>query len=230
MRDIGKNIKSIRQSHKITQEALAEMLYVSHQTISNYETGRTRPDIQMLVRISEVLDVEVTTLIYGNEKRTNHTYLLRAILGFVVAFVLAILYPTIWKYVYDLFLDFKTTLLYYWMQAFYCPILGLLIAWSSIQLLVFVKKLHAPAMMNYMAIRIGIIFCFVSYILIILPYLIPYTSLFPLFWKHIAFSILSLPSRGMPVTVITLAFFVCGLFLFSVHHIYQKNPVKKQKS
>lgn len=65
MRDIGKNIKSIRTSRAMTQDALAEALFVTRQTVSHYETGRSRPDIDMLVKIAEVLGTDVNTVIYG---------------------------------------------------------------------------------------------------------------------------------------------------------------------
>lgn len=39
MRDIGKNIRSLRQKRNISQDQLAQMLHVTRQTISNYETG-----------------------------------------------------------------------------------------------------------------------------------------------------------------------------------------------
>jgi len=65
MRDIGKNIKTIRQSKEMTQEALAEALFVTRQTVSNYENGRSRPDLDMLLRIAEVLETDVNTLLYG---------------------------------------------------------------------------------------------------------------------------------------------------------------------
>lgn len=65
MRDIGKNIKTIRQTKEMTQEAMAEALYVTRQTVSNYENGRTRPDLDMLIRIAEVLETDVNTIIYG---------------------------------------------------------------------------------------------------------------------------------------------------------------------
>ncbi len=65
MRDIGKNIKKIRESKGMTQETLAEALFVTRQTVSNYETGRSKPDVDMLVRIGEILGTDVNTLIYG---------------------------------------------------------------------------------------------------------------------------------------------------------------------
>ena len=45
MRDIGKNIRLLRQQKIMTQDELAEALFVTRQTVSNYETGRSRPDV-----------------------------------------------------------------------------------------------------------------------------------------------------------------------------------------
>lgn len=55
MSKVGKNIRKQRVQQGMSQEALAEKLHVSRQTISNYETGKSYPDIDMLVNIAEVL-------------------------------------------------------------------------------------------------------------------------------------------------------------------------------
>ena len=65
MRDIGKNIKQLRIEQDMTQDQLAERLFVTRQTVSNYETGKSRPDVDMLVQIAQTLDADVNTLIYG---------------------------------------------------------------------------------------------------------------------------------------------------------------------
>lgn len=39
MRDIGKNIRDLRQQKHLTQKELAERLFVTRQTVSNYENG-----------------------------------------------------------------------------------------------------------------------------------------------------------------------------------------------
>ncbi|MBQ2650775.1 MAG: helix-turn-helix transcriptional regulator [Clostridia bacterium] len=39
MRDVGKNIRDLRQQKGLTQEELAGLLYVTRQTVSNYENG-----------------------------------------------------------------------------------------------------------------------------------------------------------------------------------------------
>ena len=65
MRDIGKNIRDIRVSKNLTQDQLAELLFVTRQTVSNYENGRSRPDIDMVFRIADVLKTDVNSILYG---------------------------------------------------------------------------------------------------------------------------------------------------------------------
>lgn len=72
MRDIGKNIRLLRMKRNITQDELAEKLFVSRQTISNYETGRSRPDIDTLIRLSEILGADVQELLYGPSVPKRH--------------------------------------------------------------------------------------------------------------------------------------------------------------
>ena len=65
MANVGKNIRNMRNKNKMTQDELAEKLFVSRQTVSNYETGKSNPDIDMLVKIAEVLNTDVNILIFG---------------------------------------------------------------------------------------------------------------------------------------------------------------------
>ena len=64
-RDIGKNIRYYREKKGYSQEQLAQLLFVTRQTVSNYETGRSRPDVETLVKLAGLLDIDVTDLIYG---------------------------------------------------------------------------------------------------------------------------------------------------------------------
>ena len=65
MRDIGKNIRLARTKQKKTQEELADALFVTRQTVSNYETGKSNPDVDTLLQIAQILDTDINTLIYG---------------------------------------------------------------------------------------------------------------------------------------------------------------------
>jgi Predicted transcriptional regulators len=71
MSTVGNNIKKFRTEKNITQEELAEKLSVSRQAVSNWECGKTEPDIDTLHKIAAILDVSIEELIYG-EKR-EHT-------------------------------------------------------------------------------------------------------------------------------------------------------------
>jgi len=58
-----KNIKKIRILAGLTQKELAEKLEVSSKTISAYETGRALPPLPVLLRIAEVTNVNLESLI-----------------------------------------------------------------------------------------------------------------------------------------------------------------------
>ena len=77
MRDIGKNIRSLRQKRNISQDQLAQTLHVTRQTISNYETGRSRPDVEMLAELARVLDADIKELLYGPTGMEHSARLLR---------------------------------------------------------------------------------------------------------------------------------------------------------
>ncbi len=59
---IGANIRRLRQTAGLTQERLADILCVSHQMISKYESGATAPDIATLVRLCGIFDVSLDEL------------------------------------------------------------------------------------------------------------------------------------------------------------------------
>lgn len=63
---IGKKLKDARQAQGYSQEVLAEKLYVSRQTISNWENDKTYPGIESLLRISELFQVSLDDLVKGD--------------------------------------------------------------------------------------------------------------------------------------------------------------------
>ena len=65
MRDISKNIRALRTTKGLTQEELAAALHVTRQTVSNYENGRSRPDIDMVLRIAQALETDANDVLYG---------------------------------------------------------------------------------------------------------------------------------------------------------------------
>lgn len=66
--EIGKIIKQRRTELGITQEVLAKRINVARSTISNWEIGRNYPDIHLLVRISDELNITLDQLMKGDGK------------------------------------------------------------------------------------------------------------------------------------------------------------------
>lgn len=64
--ELGKQIKMYRLENKLSQEELADRIYVSRQTISNWENDKNYPDINSLVLLSEVFKVSLDKLIKGD--------------------------------------------------------------------------------------------------------------------------------------------------------------------
>lgn len=67
MSDIPKNLKKFRKESQMTQQELAEHLNVTRQAVSNWETGKTQPDIDMLKAIAGELRITMEELIYGQK-------------------------------------------------------------------------------------------------------------------------------------------------------------------
>ena len=64
--ELGKQIKKYRQEAQLSQEELAERIYVSRQTISNWENDKSYPDVNSLVLLSETFQVSLDNLIKGD--------------------------------------------------------------------------------------------------------------------------------------------------------------------
>ncbi|MEI5993604.1 helix-turn-helix transcriptional regulator [Candidatus Enterococcus mansonii] len=65
--EIGKQIKKFRQERDISQQELADYLKVSRQTISKWELGKSLPDLENVVRLSEYFNSSVDNLL-GRKK------------------------------------------------------------------------------------------------------------------------------------------------------------------
>lgn len=66
--EVSNQIKQRRTAAGISQEELAERIFISRQTLSNWETGKTYPDINSLLRLSEVFHVSLDELVKGDIK------------------------------------------------------------------------------------------------------------------------------------------------------------------
>lgn len=71
--DISNQIKKRRTDMGLSQEELADRIYVSRQTISNWETDKTYPDIQSLLMLSVLFDTTIDVLVKGDLEMMEKT-------------------------------------------------------------------------------------------------------------------------------------------------------------
>jgi transcriptional regulator with XRE-family HTH domain len=71
--ELSKRIKELRAEKGLSQEALAERAYVSRQTISNWETEKSYPDVHSLLILSDVFGVSLDELIKGDVDTMKET-------------------------------------------------------------------------------------------------------------------------------------------------------------
>lgn len=64
--EVGTQIKKYRSRMGISQEELSEKVYVSRQTVSNWETGKNYPDIHSLLLLSSLFNVSLDQLVKGD--------------------------------------------------------------------------------------------------------------------------------------------------------------------
>ncbi|HHP5798230.1 TPA: helix-turn-helix domain-containing protein [Streptococcus pyogenes] len=71
--EIGQQIIRYRKQQALSQEELAEKVYVSHQSISNWENDKTYPDIHSLLLLSQIFQASLDQLIKGDIEKMKYT-------------------------------------------------------------------------------------------------------------------------------------------------------------
>ena len=101
--EIEKKLKDARVQAGFTQEQVAEKVMVSRQTISNWENGKTLPDIVSIMNLSDLYQISIDELLKGDQrmkkkiekdaniaKANERVIVTTAIIAFVVAIIYAI--------------------------------------------------------------------------------------------------------------------------------------------
>ncbi len=71
MQNIGETIYTLRTQKNLSQEGLADLLDVSRQSISKWETNASTPELDKLVRLSEVFGITLDALVGRESALTN---------------------------------------------------------------------------------------------------------------------------------------------------------------
>lgn len=69
--NLGKKILELRKERGITQNELAEKLFVSYQAVSQWENGNTNPDVSIIPNIAKVFNITIDEL-FSEDKEQQH--------------------------------------------------------------------------------------------------------------------------------------------------------------
>ena len=66
--EIEKKLKYVRMQAGLTQEQVAEKIMVSRQTVSNWENGKSLPDIVSIMSLSDLYQISIDELLKGDKR------------------------------------------------------------------------------------------------------------------------------------------------------------------
>lgn len=70
--NIGDKLKQARLNKKMTQEEVSDKLYVSRQSISNWENNKTYPDLGNVLALSDLYEISLDELLKGSDNFMKH--------------------------------------------------------------------------------------------------------------------------------------------------------------
>lgn len=226
MRDIGKNIRDLRQRKAMTQDTLAERLFVTRQTVSNYETGRTRPDVEMVMKIAEVLETDANTILYGIPTPPERKAEIRKLRYAAVALLILLpLYAwlgdiTDW-YHYNMYVAWPRLL----MIIFLTPAVFLLLGWTMMQAVGTFAKISPITGSAAHRVRLSIYMFSVVYLVVLLPFLV---SLWiplklPQIWIRLGYALMGALPGSLMIFDRSVLFFLCGVLLWLFRYPKEKS-------
>lgn len=126
--EISQQIKKYRLKANLSQEDLANQIYVTRQTISNWENNKSYPDINSLLLMSEVFEISLDQLIKGDLDKMREEINQQEYVRFHKnSMVLAILFIIIFMSLAPLVIFLKLYGLILWVVLW---IIGLYYAWQ----------------------------------------------------------------------------------------------------
>ena len=69
--DFGEKIKELREAKGMTQQNLADLLFVTRQTVSRWEGGSRYPDLVTAKNLADILDTTIDTLLADDGKMSS---------------------------------------------------------------------------------------------------------------------------------------------------------------
>ena len=179
MTAVGENIKNIRKKLGITQEELAEKINVTRQAVSNWENGKTEPDLETISSIAEVFGIDSYELI--NDKPLKKIDLYKKSKYFPVAIIFGVVFITglivsifLEKPALELRNEYYEAELYIFLKYMLKPLIGLSFGISfAFFSQIFTGFYIKNKVLKFFVLIIGIIFailttCFVIHFLLVM--------------------------------------------------------------
>lgn len=167
--EFNEKLQELRKNSGLTQEELAEILYVSRTAVSKWESGRGYPNIESLKEISRFFSVSIDDMLSGEkllsiaekENRFNIKNVCNLLFGFVDLFYVLLvflpLYPyTTGDYVYAVsLLSYKETVPLF--KIIYLVIFGMLVVTGVAKIIVTkIKSEKAGDFLTAFSVVLGI--------------------------------------------------------------------------
>ncbi|MBQ4546110.1 MAG: helix-turn-helix transcriptional regulator [Oscillospiraceae bacterium] len=65
-------LKNLREEYGMTQQELADKLFLTQKTINSYERGRTQPNMETLCKLSDIFDTSIDYLLGNTDVRYSY--------------------------------------------------------------------------------------------------------------------------------------------------------------
>ena len=90
--NFGEKLKQLRKDHHLSQEELAQILNVSRQTISRWESSITTPDLAMLEKICHYFHISYNDFL--EDKKAKKISIYYFLCSFIFLIIISFLMPT----------------------------------------------------------------------------------------------------------------------------------------
>ncbi|MDT6980674.1 helix-turn-helix transcriptional regulator [Levilactobacillus zymae] len=71
MNQFPQQLKKLRKATNTTQDDLASQLFVTRQAISKWESGDSTPDLTNLIKLTDIFNVSLDTLVFGRDEQDS---------------------------------------------------------------------------------------------------------------------------------------------------------------
>ena len=218
-KSIGTNIKQFRTAKGLSQECLANSLFVTRQTVSNYETGRSYPDLDMLQKIADALDVDVLYLLYGKPvSAEKHASKKRLLVLTAIFLGLSLLTAGLFPYTWNLHCNHYISAPHILLRLILIPVTLAFLGAVMIQVVDYFLNIGKQESTFLKAGRITTISVLAANLLFILPYIIWCCAAF--FQLLAGYDSISMTFPGIPVYTEIAYFFLMLMYKYPYVYIF----------